>query len=222
MIKPSIIPVWVKAAAIALALAALGGMLGGGYSAYNAQLASRYDAGYAAGVADFEHQYAQAASAARERQIKQAEADVAAAAQAGAEQEQRRSTLDTHYDYLGAQLAVAQAKGASHAHTANPPRCTVDDADLPAERLSIWRAANSGSAHRAAAAASAPASQPAGRTASTPAASGWAHQDAGAQPPGSHSAVSPAGNANLRPAAAPASGVQRLQPLAQPDIYAGS
>ena len=219
MIKPSIIPVWVKAAAIALALAALGGMLWGGYSAYNAQLASRYDAGYAAGVADFEHQYAQAASAARERQIKQAEADMATAAQAGAEQEQRRATLDIHYDTLGAQLAAAQSKGAIHE---NRDRCTVDDADLLAERLRIWRAANRGGAHRAAAPASTPASQPAGSPAPTPAASGRANQDTGAQPPGRDAAVSPARNANLRPAAAPASSAQRLQPVAQPDIYAGS
>lgn len=219
MIKSIVIPLWIKVAAILLALAALAGALWGGYTAYNNTLQDRYTAGYADGKAEFERLHAKASTSAREQQMKQAQTDMASAAQAGAQQEQRRATLEIHYDTLGAQLAAAQSKGAIHE---NRDRCTVDDADLLAERLRIWRAANRGGAHRAAAPASTPASQPAGSPAPTPAASGRANQDTGAQPPGRDAAVSPARNANLRPAAAPASGVQRLQPLAQPDIYAGS
>ena len=222
MIKPSVIPVWVKAVAIVLALAALGGVLWGGHAAYNTQLTTRYNAGYAAGKAEFERLHAQASTSAREQQIKQAETDRATAAAAGASHEQRRTAVDARFDQLNNQLATAHAKGTRHERSSNADRCTVDDADLPAERLRIWRAANSGGADRAAAAESAPASQSAGSSPSTATAGGWRNQDAGTQPPGSDAVLPPAGDADVRPAEVPHRGSSRLQRLADPDLYWGN
>ena len=222
MIKPSVIPVWVKAVAIVLALAALGGVLWGGHAAYNTQLTTRYNAGYAAGKAEFERLHAQASTSAREQQIKQAETDMATAAAAGASHEQRRTAVDARFDQLNNQLATAHAKGTRHERPSNADRCTVDDADLSAERLRIWRAANSGRADRAGAAESAPAGQPAGSPASAPAARERADQDIGTQPPGGNAGLSPAGNADLRPAQVPQRGSAELQRMAEPDLYWGS
>lgn len=220
MTTPSIIPPWLKAVAIALALAAFGGVLWGGYSAYNAQLAGRYSAGYAAGKSEFERLHSQAASSAREQQIKKAETDMATAAKDGAAHEQRRTAVDAQFDHLDNQLATAHSQGARNA-SSNPARCSVDDAVLSAERLRIWRAANSGRADHPAAPASAPAGQSHSSPAPAPAAGGRADQHAGAQSPGDHPRVSPAGDANLWTAPAPARGATRLQPVAD-DIYRGS
>lgn len=203
---------WIKIVALLLAVAAVIGMLVFGYRSYNQTLQSRFEAGFKAGKTECETLHIDAATQARETQITDAQDALQQAAQQGAAHEERRDDVDARFDALLKQLAQARAaaqKAEKGLHDAK--QNSNVDCVLPNDRLRIWRKANDGGADSAKADTDTTASKPTGSTTPTAPTKFWRLEQLRDKSSTSRSAISPAGNTNLRIISTPKSQPSGLQ-----------